>query len=152
MSAESIDRLEVTLGRLLQGGVLSAAACLTAGLVMWMSGLRGFATVLLTTGLMILMATPIRGSSSSIRAHARLVLRGDDPVRVRAGGHADAGLAPALSRRPARAVSIHAQRRPLGLPWSRPEGLRYTQLKTALAVVSGGLVEGLGARTGRPLQ
>jgi uncharacterized membrane protein len=73
MSGESIDRLEVTLGRLLQGGVLSAAVCLTAGLAMWMSGgVRGFATVLLTAGLMILMATPILRVVVSLVEYARM--------------------------------------------------------------------------------
>jgi predicted metal-binding membrane protein len=73
MSGESIGRLEVTLGRLLQGGVLSAAACLAAGLAMWSSGsLRGVATVLLTAGLMILMATPILRVVVSLVEYARM--------------------------------------------------------------------------------
>jgi uncharacterized membrane protein len=73
MSGGSIGRLEVTLGRLLQAGVLSAAACLAAGLGIWMSGsMRGAATVLLTTGLMILMATPILRVVVSLVEYARM--------------------------------------------------------------------------------
>ena len=73
MSGESIDRLEVTLGRLLQAGVMSAAACLTAGLAIWMSGAwPWFATVLLTAGLMILMATPILRVVVSLVEYARV--------------------------------------------------------------------------------
>jgi uncharacterized membrane protein len=73
MSGESIDRLEVTLGRLLQAGVMSAALCLTAGLAIWMAGaLRGFATILLTSGLMILMATPILRVVVSLVEYARM--------------------------------------------------------------------------------
>jgi uncharacterized membrane protein len=61
------------LGRLLQGGVLSAAACLAAGLAIWMSGsLPGVATVLLTGGLMILMATPILRVVVSLVEYARM--------------------------------------------------------------------------------
>jgi uncharacterized membrane protein len=73
MSGESIDRLEVTLGRLLHGGVLSAAACLAAGLSIWLSGSwPGVATVLLTAGLMILMATPILRVVVSLVEYARM--------------------------------------------------------------------------------
>jgi uncharacterized membrane protein len=73
MNGESMGRLEVTLGRLLQGGVLSAAVCLTAGLAIWMTGGRpGVATVLLTAGLMILMATPILRVVVSLVAYARM--------------------------------------------------------------------------------
>jgi len=73
MSGESIDRLEVTLGRLLQAGVLSAAACLTAGLAIWMTGAwRGLATLLLTAGLMILMATPLLRVVVSLVEYARM--------------------------------------------------------------------------------
>lgn len=73
MSDESIDRLEVTLGRLLQGGVLSAAVCLAAGLALWMSGRApGVTTVLLTAGLMILMATPILRVVVSLVEYARM--------------------------------------------------------------------------------
>lgn len=59
-SDEVIDRLEVQLGRLLQAGVVTAAACLATGLALWMAGAAGgAANALLTAGLMILMATPI---------------------------------------------------------------------------------------------
>ena len=73
MSGESIDRLEMALGRLLQAGVLSAAVCLAAGLAIWLAGgSRSAATVLLTAGLMILMATPILRVVVSLVAYARM--------------------------------------------------------------------------------
>ena len=60
MSGDAIERLEVHLGRLLQAGVLTSAACLSLGLVLWMAGAaEGPASALLTTGLVMLMATPI---------------------------------------------------------------------------------------------
>ena len=60
MSETDISRLEIHLGRLLLGGVLTAAAFLLVGLVMWMLSLApSVANGLLTTGLFILMATPI---------------------------------------------------------------------------------------------
>lgn len=58
MSEESIDRLEVHLGRLLMGGVLVSAACLAAGLVLTIL-FGSNAQTFLTIGLMLLMATPI---------------------------------------------------------------------------------------------
>jgi uncharacterized membrane protein len=73
MSGESTDRLETILGRLLQTGVLSAAVSLAAGLAIWMSGNRGgAATVLLTAGLMILMATPILRVVVSLVEYVRM--------------------------------------------------------------------------------
>ena len=60
MNDESIERLEVQLGRLLQAGVLSSAACLAAGLALWLAGApAGPANAILTAGLLILMATPV---------------------------------------------------------------------------------------------
>jgi predicted Abi (CAAX) family protease len=73
MSGDAIGRLEVTLGRLLLAGVVSAAACLAAGLGIWMSGSwPGVATLLLTGGLMILMATPILRVVVSLVEYARI--------------------------------------------------------------------------------
>jgi Protein of unknown function (DUF1634) len=55
-----ISRLENLLGRLLLGGVLSSAVCLAAGLTVSLIHASPSATnLLLTTGLMILMATPV---------------------------------------------------------------------------------------------
>ena len=60
MSGDAIGRLEVHLGRLLQAGVLTSAACLALGLVLWMAGAAERpASALLTAGLVMLMATPI---------------------------------------------------------------------------------------------
>jgi uncharacterized membrane protein len=60
MSEDAIGRLEIHLGRLLQAGVLTSAACLAVGLGIWMSNASPrISTPLLTAGLLILMATPI---------------------------------------------------------------------------------------------
>lgn len=60
MSDPRLERLEVILGRVLLGGVLSSSACLAVGLIMWMAG--GYpvaANRVLAAGLIVLMATPI---------------------------------------------------------------------------------------------
>jgi uncharacterized membrane protein len=73
MSEDSIGRLEVQLGRLLQVGVLTSAACLALGLVVWMTGASAVAAnALLTTGLVILMATPILRVIVSLVEYARM--------------------------------------------------------------------------------
>jgi uncharacterized membrane protein len=57
---EDLGRLEVQLGRLLLAGVLISTACLAAGLVLTLAGAFPRAQhLLLTTGLIVLMATPI---------------------------------------------------------------------------------------------
>jgi uncharacterized membrane protein len=73
MSNDAIGRLEMQLGRLLQAGVLTSAACLTIGLVLWMAGAaEGPANALLTAGLMILMATPILRVIVSLVEYVRM--------------------------------------------------------------------------------
>jgi uncharacterized membrane protein len=73
MSDEAIGRLEVHLGRLLQAGVLTSAACLAVGLALWMSGAApGAAGAILTLGLMILMATPILRVVVSLVEYVRM--------------------------------------------------------------------------------
>jgi uncharacterized membrane protein len=73
MSEETIERLEIQLGRLLQAGVLTSAACLALGLVLWMAGVSaGAASALLTTGLVILMATPILRVIVSLIEYVRM--------------------------------------------------------------------------------
>jgi uncharacterized membrane protein len=69
----ALQRLEVTLGRLLQAGVLTSAICLAAGLVLWMT--RGNSTLssgTLTVGLVILMATPVMRVLVSLVAYLRM--------------------------------------------------------------------------------
>jgi predicted Abi (CAAX) family protease len=71
--ADPLQRLEVSLGRLLQAGVLSSAFCLAAGLALWM--LRGpspLSSRALTVGLVILMATPIMRVLVSLVAYVRM--------------------------------------------------------------------------------
>jgi uncharacterized membrane protein len=73
MSEDSIGRLEIQLGKMLQTGVLTSAACLAAGLVLWMSGAFPWAAeALLTAGLLILMATPILRVVVSLVEYARM--------------------------------------------------------------------------------
>jgi hypothetical protein len=73
MSDRDIGRLETHLGRLLLGGVLSAAACLAVGLFVWLTGAApGAADALLTTGLMVLMATPILRVVVSLVEYVRM--------------------------------------------------------------------------------
>jgi hypothetical protein len=73
MNDDAIGRLEVQLGRLLQAGVLTAAGCLAVGLVLWMAGAAaGAADILLTAGLMILMATPILRVIVSLIEYVRM--------------------------------------------------------------------------------
>jgi hypothetical protein len=73
MTETDIGRLEVLLGRLLLGGVLSAAGCLTAGLTLWLARVAPpIANALLTAGLVILMATPILRVVVSLAEYARM--------------------------------------------------------------------------------
>jgi uncharacterized membrane protein len=68
-----IERLERRLGRLLQTGVLASAAFLGVGLIAWMAaGTTAFSSGMLTSGLMILMATPIMRVAVSLIAYVRM--------------------------------------------------------------------------------
>jgi len=72
-SDRSLDRLELGLGRLLQAGVLTSAACLAVGLVGWFAaGETAWSTSALTIGLIILMATPILRVIVSLVAYVRM--------------------------------------------------------------------------------
>jgi uncharacterized membrane protein len=72
-SGDALQRLELTLGRLLQAGVISSAICLAAGLVSWMArGPSDTSTALLTVGLIVLMATPIVRVAVSLVAYVRM--------------------------------------------------------------------------------
>ena len=72
-SEDALQRLEMTLGRLLQAGVISSAICLAAGLVWWMArGNSEMSTTLLTIGLIVLMATPIVRVVVSLVAYIRM--------------------------------------------------------------------------------
>lgn len=70
---QAIGRLEEHLGRLLMIGVLSAAALLFVGLVMWITGVgHGPANIILNAGLFVLMATPILRVIVSLAEYARM--------------------------------------------------------------------------------
>jgi uncharacterized membrane protein len=72
-SDPSLDRLERNLGRLLQAGVFTAAACLALGLIAFIAiGQSRFSTVTLTLGLIVLMATPIMRVVVSLVAYVRM--------------------------------------------------------------------------------
>jgi uncharacterized membrane protein len=69
----SLERLERTLGRLLQAGVIASAVALASGLIAWMTiGPSPFANAALTAGLIVLMATPIMRVVVSLVAYARM--------------------------------------------------------------------------------
>ena len=70
---QSLERLEHALGRLLQAGVLTSAACLAVGLTAWMiSGPGAAANAALTLGLIVLMATPILRVVVSLVVYVRM--------------------------------------------------------------------------------
>ena len=69
----AIERLEVSLGRLLRAGIVSAAVFMTAGLVLWVAnGPQAVATTSITTGLIILMITPLARVIASVIVYARM--------------------------------------------------------------------------------
>jgi uncharacterized membrane protein len=69
---QSSDRLERSLGRLLQVGVLVSAGCLAIGLIGWMLGAAPSLTdAALTAGLLMLMATPIVSVVVSLVVYVR---------------------------------------------------------------------------------
>jgi len=73
MSADMLGPLELKLGRLLFGGVMSSAVCLTAGLGLWLAGsYPALANVILTTGLVILMITPLARVVTSLAVYVRM--------------------------------------------------------------------------------
>jgi Protein of unknown function (DUF1634) len=70
---EAIARLELHLGRLLFTGVTAAAVCLACGLALWSAGaVPGAANALLTTGLVILMMTPVARVVASLIVYVRM--------------------------------------------------------------------------------
>jgi hypothetical protein len=73
MSEADITRLEILLGRLLLGGLLTASACLTAGLALWLTqAAPSIANLFLTAGLIVLMATPILRVVVSLVEYTRM--------------------------------------------------------------------------------
>jgi len=73
VSDDAIERLEVQVGRLLQIGVLTSAACLGIGLVLWIAdGSSTAANTLLRCGLIVLMMTPLARVVASFIAYVRL--------------------------------------------------------------------------------
>jgi hypothetical protein len=70
---EVLGRLELQLGRLLFAGVMSAAICLAVGLFLAVAGAYpSVANAILTTGLVILMITPIGRVVASLVVYARM--------------------------------------------------------------------------------
>jgi uncharacterized membrane protein len=73
MTDDLFGRLERQLGRLLFAGVMSAAACLAIGLVLWMAGINpAVANTILTAGLIILMLTPLARVVASLVVYVRM--------------------------------------------------------------------------------
>ncbi len=72
-SQAAIERLEIRVGRLLQAGVWLAAVCLAIGLALWfVRGDGPLANLLLTSGLIVLMLTPLARVVVSFVAYLRL--------------------------------------------------------------------------------
>lgn len=73
MNEEAFGRLERLLGRLLYVGLMCAAICLTFGLVLAIGGVRpAVSNAILTTGLLILMLTPLARVVTSLFVYARM--------------------------------------------------------------------------------
>jgi uncharacterized membrane protein len=73
MNDDLFVRLERQLGRILYAGVMSAAACLAIGLALWMAGTSPAASnTILTTGLVILMLTPLARVVTSLVVYTRM--------------------------------------------------------------------------------
>jgi uncharacterized membrane protein len=73
MKDDALGRLEHLLGRLLFAGVVMSAAFLTIGLALWAAGgYPAAANGILTTGLVILMLTPLARVVTSVVVYARL--------------------------------------------------------------------------------
>lgn len=69
----AIERLEERLGGLLKMGAWASATCLFIGLMVWIAGgRRQPSNVLLSAGLLILMATPILRVVVSLVAYAKM--------------------------------------------------------------------------------
>jgi uncharacterized membrane protein len=65
-------RLELAVGRVLTVGVLTSSICLGVGLVLDLGGVvHGFAGLLLTMGVIILLATPAARVVMSVVGYAR---------------------------------------------------------------------------------
>jgi uncharacterized membrane protein len=72
-SEDALGPLELKLGRLLFAGVMSAAVCLAAGLGLTLAGgYPAAANVILTTGLVILMITPLARVVTSLAVYVRM--------------------------------------------------------------------------------
>lgn len=72
-SEDILGPLELKLGRLLFAGVTISAVCLAAGLVLTLAGWSpAVANVILTTGLVILMITPVARVVASLVVYVRL--------------------------------------------------------------------------------
>jgi uncharacterized membrane protein len=66
-------RLEERLGSILRYGVHASSACLAVGLVLGLATAHGAAaSMLMTLGLMMLMATPVARVAASVVEYARL--------------------------------------------------------------------------------
>jgi uncharacterized membrane protein len=73
MNEDLLGPLERRLGQLLFVGVMTSAVCLATGLVVWMMG--GYpilANAVLTTGLVILMVTPVARVVTALVVYARM--------------------------------------------------------------------------------
>jgi uncharacterized membrane protein len=73
MSEDALGPLELKLGRLLFTGVMSSALCLGSGLALSLAGGPPVAAnAILTTGLVILMITPLARVVTSLAVYVRM--------------------------------------------------------------------------------
>jgi uncharacterized membrane protein len=69
----ALEHLEIQVGRLLNAGILVATACLALGLIGWfVTGNGRPASLTLTTGLVILMLTPLARVVASFIVYWRM--------------------------------------------------------------------------------
>jgi uncharacterized membrane protein len=64
-------RLERTIGMVLRGGVTTSSICLAAGLVLTIGGFARAANLLLHSGVIVLLATPVARVLASIVEYVR---------------------------------------------------------------------------------
>jgi len=71
MTASQSPHLEQQVGRVLRAGVAVSSACLVAGLLLSLAGAAAIANLLLQTGIVVLLATPVARVFVSILDYAQ---------------------------------------------------------------------------------
>ena len=71
MTPSQSPHLEQLVGRVLRAGVTASSACLVAGLLLSLAGAAAIANLLLQTGIVVLLATPVARVFVSILEYAQ---------------------------------------------------------------------------------